>query len=787
MLTGASFTLPFQPTGERKKWVPIPPEELQEAADATLKVSRTRHSRSRKSPASSQTPHTRGSGSSQGQSRVPSASNSVSHSRGQSRSGSAHSSPMVTRGRRLPGDDAPSLANNGHLQTHRSSGIKSPHPPMQPVVQLSTFLDPSSSAAAEYSPHVYGPNQTSRVLNGGNINQPPYAGVQHNHHYSPVVPPLSTDVRHHSRHSSVSVSPLPPTSSSSKYLGNAPYVYQPYGSSYEYNNQQPYTGYVHSHNSESGQQTPAHPPLPANLYHPLSARPQQPQGHSPPSQYHATEFPSDEDAHSFPPSRNANEVGEYQEEFPPAVTVEEEMRDGQQHLASGRQIVFGSIREPSRTSGAQSPVALKPVGEDEVGDLVEGARGFKAFTIGAGSSLRVRSRTRSSMAGSTDDLGGQKTAPAVRMMLGNGEIREEGGLVVMNGDENGTEVGTKWTFGSAVLEGGSEEVLNMGAQVHDDGRVEVRGDGERSELAGGGVATSVQVDQQNPTVDPLGVEHAYHLPSPSNFAAVSVHGRTSPPNLRPLLGPPSNFSRAEGHDEWQVKDFRHGNGSTSKAAYSQVIDSEGSHLEATEQLTQNENEAGSERRAPYLERGSHGERPRDYEATGRARRGSYHVGSGPERGGYSDRRGRGQNNYGRGYNRNNNRNSYYPPQPLPPRQAAFTVTSPLTHLQPMMPPQPDPALTVFYPSPRQPLTTYIPTGYETYPPPLSATVASPITPPVPTPRSLLSFPLDPTRWYLLGQLEYYLSPQNLAQDLFLRRQVRHLLSSCAATPQVMRL
>jgi la-related protein 1 len=33
--------------------------------------------------------------------------------------------------------------------------------------------------------------------------------------------------------------------------------------------------------------------------------------------------------------------------------------------------------------------------------------------------------------------------------------------------------------------------------------------------------------------------------------------------------------------------------------------------------------------------------------------------------------------------------------------------------------------------------------------------------------------LDPTRWYLLGQLEYYLSPQNLAQDFFLRQRVSH--------------
>ncbi|KAI5826795.1 winged helix DNA-binding domain-containing protein [Schizophyllum commune Tattone D] len=43
--------------------------------------------------------------------------------------------------------------------------------------------------------------------------------------------------------------------------------------------------------------------------------------------------------------------------------------------------------------------------------------------------------------------------------------------------------------------------------------------------------------------------------------------------------------------------------------------------------------------------------------------------------------------------------------------------------------------------------------------------------PFPSPITLVSFPLDPTRWWLLGQLEYYLSPQNLATDFFLRQRM----------------
>jgi la-related protein 1 len=52
--------------------------------------------------------------------------------------------------------------------------------------------------------------------------------------------------------------------------------------------------------------------------------------------------------------------------------------------------------------------------------------------------------------------------------------------------------------------------------------------------------------------------------------------------------------------------------------------------------------------------------------------------------------------------------------------------------------------------------------------------AGPAEPPVPMPMTAIRFPLDPTRYYLLGQLEYYLSPQNMAMDFFLRQQVSKL-------------
>jgi la-related protein 1 len=65
--------------------------------------------------------------------------------------------------------------------------------------------------------------------------------------------------------------------------------------------------------------------------------------------------------------------------------------------------------------------------------------------------------------------------------------------------------------------------------------------------------------------------------------------------------------------------------------------------------------------------------------------------------------------------------------------------------------------------------TYYP-GYEMYQPPVQAPVHAPVS----VPLSAVPFPLDPIRSQLLGQLEYYLSPQNMVSDYFLRQQVRRL-------------
>jgi len=59
-----------------------------------------------------------------------------------------------------------------------------------------------------------------------------------------------------------------------------------------------------------------------------------------------------------------------------------------------------------------------------------------------------------------------------------------------------------------------------------------------------------------------------------------------------------------------------------------------------------------------------------------------------------------------------------------------------------------------------------------YPPPPNASMTSPVSVhPVPRPLSNITYSADPTRFFLLGQLEYYLSAQNMASDLFLRQRM----------------
>ncbi|KAJ7076108.1 hypothetical protein B0H15DRAFT_606094 [Mycena belliarum] len=139
---------------------------------------------------------------------------------------------------------------------------------------------------------------------------------------------------------------------------------------------------------------------------------------------------------------------------------------------------------------------------------------------------------------------------------------------------------------------------------------------------------------------------------------------------------------------------------------------------------------------------------------GRPRRGSYNGGYEP-RGAFGGRRGRGgfrggYNRYGRGAFQQQGRPPHAQQQQGPPQPPPFSITPP-PHFTPLVPEG-------YYPAP------YMPTGYEYQP-------SAPHVAPVPTLRTRLSFPIDRLRQEILSQLEFYLSPDNMATDLYLRQQM----------------
>ncbi|KAJ6486817.1 hypothetical protein C8R45DRAFT_996100 [Mycena sanguinolenta] len=146
--------------------------------------------------------------------------------------------------------------------------------------------------------------------------------------------------------------------------------------------------------------------------------------------------------------------------------------------------------------------------------------------------------------------------------------------------------------------------------------------------------------------------------------------------------------------------------------------------------------------------------PRDGDyPTGRPRRGSYNGGAyGYEpRGAYGGRRGRGFRagfgRYGRGGFNQQARSNAPPTQQQPP---PFSLTPP-PHFTPLV-------AEGFYPTP-------------SYMPSYDYASAQQHLAPAPAMRTRLSFPIDRLRQEILSQLEFYLSPDNMATDLYLRQQM----------------
>ncbi|KAG5653566.1 hypothetical protein H0H81_012255 [Sphagnurus paluster] len=810
---------------EKTKWVPIPPEELQAAADAHAKSSRSRqHSASRKTQisrsvntSSSAIP---GSALGQSQSRIQSAAQSRAHSR----SGSLQSSPRFPRGRRLPGDD-PVTASGYSVQTERHLGPRSRassplqvQPHLQPTPQPIPTVDqhqPSASLGKNSDTVVnLGAAYPMSGYSQGHL-QPPANGalpLQFVHSHSPTIPqhgqpqPNYFLGLHHPprpyHHTPSGTPPLPPP---------GPYPHHPHQQQhqpqhpgpfpqyamyppYEYHPQiaghqpQPY-GYWNGYPSQpgSGHHSPAYPPPPSHYGAPF-VQPYPPP--PPPHHHHQAQQQHREYRARVPPATHVDaytnteilpttegvtaeqhtparppppELSQPVSGYRPAATVVPSPPSG----SSESGVVFGSIGLPG-ASACPSPVPAV-YGANRGGDSsAQEGQHFTKFSIGVSPGEvgpdRMRSRTRS------QNGKGSRTTPTT------GEA--EHGLKEVLGDLSSGFAGVKVID---LTEAAKDAKWEFGTATTTTAAASVNGDEAHA---------AVQKDSAgNPVIVEPREKHAERLapilpsitgfdsPLPTSFASTGSSPRQLEIRLQQLSVSEQLNTSAE-PDPFEVKDYGYGFGSGSRGSVSPPNNTQMPEQTGEQKEGGNGAEREQEKEARYKDR-------RDMEVPVRPRRGGgggagYYATYGNERGherggdgrGYG-RRGRGMNGFGRGYNRRGGGGGpgFHPPphhrQPPP-----FNVPPPPGHFGPMVNhPMGDMANGFLPPGPS--LTTYIPTGYETYVPPMPPVPATalPPAPPVPVPVSPIMFPLDATRWYLLGQLEYYLSPQNLAQDFFLRRQM----------------
>lgn len=447
-----------------------------------------------------------------------------------------------------------------------------------------------------------------------------------------------------------------------------------------------------------------------------------------------------------------------------------------------REVVFGSIGVPG---GEQSPVvspppaaaadiAAQPVDAQEA-DAEDADKPRSSFSIGVDPGepgSRVRSRTRST-----------KGKGRVFMSdLTNTVERPES-----TDEADAKEVGGKWEFGTtsrAVETPGTEDVApQIGHPVSSGLRPFV-----------------VSAVSENAPPGIMSPPNGLHQPLLA--APIPTH-RIEASLLSPLDVNGQGPRPGSAGDEFEVKDYGWGFGAVSGTGYApdltraeRVARQEEQERERGKHMVEWEREhgfgpglrAGRPRRGSFA--GGPGGAYVSYDNRGGfEHRGGFESHNGFEsrggfafepRGGYEPRgfggrRGRGFRGNNRGYNRGSHQdNGQNHQRQLSQQSSQFAITPPPT-FQPLVPGSEMAHL--YYAPPHIPplVTNYLPNAYEPFqpPPPQSAISSgiSPIVPPVPAPLTPINFPLDPKRYYLLGQLEYYMSAQNLAQDFYLRKQV----------------
>lgn len=480
-----------------------------------------------------------------------------------------------------------------------------------------------------------------------------------------------------------------------------------------------------------------------------------------------------------PPPGQSDAVAGYRDigfVLPPPVTYEQpdQADESKQNEGGTRLISFGSINlatSQSPSSNVASPPSLAAasgtLGLDVNGAELEGSadqvsgnlgieRQFTAFTIGVTSDDAGPSRSRS------------KTAPVARVSLPSRDRVETAPAALQTEPSSTSDLSsigfepsslrpledqkvvdlteppaTKWEFGTA----NSSIVANvqgpMAVDLQQQNRPEYPSfppNGLHPEMH-----PPVFIEQPYPPPIPQPPHMGYApfspvVPGPSVSQSPPSATSPYPPSAPPMSSP------SRSNDDFQVKNFGYGFGRGV---------------------------------APGVLPPPRSDEPREFHPReyyppqgGRPRRGSY---GGFERGG---RRGRGHpggRGSGRGFSRGGNFQHHQHHQSQQHRTPPFTVmpqtipTEPVYYAPPIS--QPPISGTVYYHAP-PPFEPY----YQVYPaqPPTSVP-ATPQSqkpgPPPPAPVTVVPFLKGSREYELLGQLEYYFSPDNLAKDFWLRKQV----------------
>ncbi|OAX40827.1 hypothetical protein K503DRAFT_573865 [Rhizopogon vinicolor AM-OR11-026] len=650
-------------------------------------------------------------------------SRSVSHSRVGSHAGSSSSSPpLQVRGRRLPEDEmnvAYDLAPKVHYNPPRMSSR---------VSEKNAYYHPTfSHPPVDITPHYF---------------------------RSPPMPPTIDTPLHPAR-----LSPLPPSirhpyalpiqnytspgHTSPTYVGSRPpsgagtppyTVYSPYPASY---------GYSHPHMPWDGYVAPIHP-------HPAP-------GYS---------SPLLQDEYNVPPPAQLPF-------FSPPFTIAESLPNSHvtQHVRSSessqdslslpamvpRNMVFGSI--DLSHGGIDKTLEEKEAADKEgVKQSVERVVDqLSVFAIGV-TPGEPRPSRQGNRKRSTKSLSRPSSSPIAESANHTNTIDDAPQERQRVADERAVHdigiPGKKWEFGT----------IARRDSVNDDGRLE----NPRS--------ASLECP-------PLPADHAQPaaLP-PGQYPPVAMSMMQPPRSEQSVTAPidtsqagPSVLNSEDGSttsDVWEVKDYGYGFGDVSGTdnatdiiRHDMEIREKQRRLEWEKEVAQKQLLKQQERESEVQEEhtwqdvhdeGEAWDQVREF-GRGRPRRGSWSSSYGTqERGGYVGRRGRGFG--GRYQGRYPGRGGYHYHQP------SISLTPP-----PQFNPLPLPGtdyLNGYVPQ----MPSYTPPDYELYHP---VPTHLPVNggPPIPMPQSALPFPLDPTRSCLLGQLEYYLSPQNMAQDFFLRQRM----------------